>query len=179
MFGWRRSFIVRISLFTWKKELDVSERCKIQTTTNLPSLNQKEAVQRNGFWKFTWLVRLFSTTICLSMILIATYCLFSVFIANLTLAKVPSPIVRPTWYFPMALTYPIFLLPGISLSSSSYTPCRCSLYPLIWSNVVVLKKEAIRLGFEELSCLWMGSIAIFLVNLMSLKELSCLWDWLT
>lgn len=79
-------------------------------------------------------MRLFSMTMCLSMILMATYWPFSVFTANLTLAKVPSPIVLLSWYFPMLLATPIsaddrmallnstFLLPSFPQLPTTTTP---------------------------------------------------------
>lgn len=65
--------------------------------------------------KSTWCIKLFLRTICLSMILMATYCPFTVFIANLTLANVPSPIVLLSWYFPILLENPIVQLGRISI----------------------------------------------------------------
>lgn len=61
-------------------------------------------------WNSTW-----STILCLRMVLLAktfmaTLSPVSLFCANLTLAKVPSPIVRPTSYFATLLVC-FFMIP--------------------------------------------------------------------
>lgn len=69
-------------------------------------LKRKRKDKRWGW--FAWCLRLFSMTICLSMILIATFSPVLPLRPSLTLENVPSPIVLPSLYFPMFFSDPIW-----------------------------------------------------------------------
>lgn len=61
--------------------------------------------------KITWSTILCSRMVDLAKTLTATLSPVSVFLANLTLAKVPSPMVLPTSYFPTFLDIPFIFTP--------------------------------------------------------------------
>lgn len=63
-------------------------------------VKKQERRIRKRHLKQTWLVILRSMILFLSIILIAKGCWESVFLANLTLPKFPSPRVLPNSYFP-------------------------------------------------------------------------------
>lgn len=100
-------------------------------TQNIKVINN----QYNGNWthrfpleqlkvkRTTWSTILCWRMVVLAITLMATLSPVSEFIANLTLANVPSPIVRPTSYFPIfLLTFMVFRRSFIRNCSSSWLP---------------------------------------------------------
>lgn len=143
---------------------------------------------------FAWDLRLHSITMCLSMILTATYLLEVLSTPSLTLAKVPSPIVRPSLYFPMLLAAnPIFRYEKIYIySRSSPTACASTLPAsascnrsalrlyycrnrmrgdLLWE---IARASCLQLSYSWLSCL--QRCVIYEAGLEDLAFHSLPWD---
>lgn len=187
MLEWFRSFIVLISLCTWKlfdrihqQPFSVSHWMRSTTCPSWITNWQEE------FGNLAWFMRLVSMTICLSRILTATYFPFVLSRASFTFAKVPSPIVRPSWYLPTLLANPIFpnwqisLLMLLRTAGSSfqryrqynYICCRCFLLYAGWYKSCLDMKN-IRSDLGSSLCLFVTAmLMVFLANMLLRVALS-------